>query len=122
MIAFALKPFQCRLVADQRADDIAVHCCLLPPDDHQIAFENAVLDHAVAFDLEGEGFFAASKLARHRHKSFDVFFRQYRHTGSDTANDGNLFRFGERGTSRLADNFDGPFPDPLDIALLFEGL
>lgn len=117
-----MELFQSRFVADQRADDVPIFRRVLLPDDHKVAIQDAVLDHAVAFDLEGKGLFAARELGGDRNKSFDVFFRQYRRARPDPPNDWSFLRLRESGPSRLANDLNGTCANALYVALSFQGL
>src|SRR5215510_2437457 len=117
-----MEPFQGRFVLDQSTNDIAIVSRLLAADDHIVAVENAVLDHAVAFDLESKGFLSAGNLIGHRQKSFNVLFRQNRCAGPDASKNGNLRGFWKCRSSVYVEDRNGPFPDSLDIALSFQCL
>src|SRR5262249_61642065 len=105
-----MEPFQGRFVLDQSTNDIAIVSRLLAADDHIVAVENTVLDHAVGFDLESKGFLSAGSLIGQRQKSFNVFFGQNRHAGPVASKNGHLRGFWKCTAAIYVKNGKWPFP------------
>ena len=74
-------------VGDAGNDDVALLGGGLLDDDHEVAVEDAGVDHRVAADPEHEQIAVAGEVDRHREQLFDVLLRQHVGAGGDVADE-----------------------------------
>jgi hypothetical protein len=82
-------------LVDQRHDDVAVIGVLAALHDDGIAFEDAGVDHGIAFDLQRVMLALAQQLGRHLDGAEPGLDRIDRHAGGDAAHDRHADRLGQ---------------------------
>jgi hypothetical protein len=97
---FSIETLQGRFTFDQGADDLAVLRRPLLLHNHTVAVQDTGVDHAVAFDLQGEKF-SRPHIIGDGQKPFDVFFAEKGFARGDSAHDRDV---ANRRQNRLADS------------------
>ena len=85
------KPLdRCFLAIDQRGDYLTIEGVLLAANRHQVALEDAGVDHRIALDLEQEDRVVADEVDRQGQDLFDMLCGQDRRAGSDATENGDV--------------------------------